>query len=351
MANNLGTRLSAMNRVDEILDAVVDELHRAFGYFICHVVHLLDGGVVRSLVGRGEMYGQMAHTEWEQPVSAGVIGRCLRERHVILVPDTRQDADFIENEDIDPLPLSELCAPVWVGDALWGAINVEELEARAFDEDDARLLQTVADQLGSALRSALLYEQLDRAYLGTAEALAAALEAKDSYTAQHAHSIARWAEAVGRRFGLDERELRDLRYGAVFHDIGKIAIPEAILNKQGPLDDAERGIMERHTLVGEQILAPIDFLAGVRPIVRHEHERWDGGGYPDGLRAKQIPLGARIVLVCDAYHAMTSDRPYRAAMSEDDARAELRAGAGTQFDPRVVDGFLAVLDAGVEAEA
>jgi diguanylate cyclase (GGDEF)-like protein len=351
MANNLGTRLSAMNRVDEILDAVVDELHRAFGYFICHVVHLLDGGVVRSLVGRGEMYGQMAHTEWEQPVSAGVIGRCLRERHVILVPDTRQDADFIENEDIDPLPLSELCAPVWVGDALWGAINVEELEARAFDEDDARLLQTVADQLGSALRSALLYEQLDRAYLGTAEALAAALEAKDSYTAQHAHSIARWAEAVGRRFGLDERELRDLRYGAVFHDIGKIAIPEAILNKQGPLDDAEREIMERHTLVGEQILAPIDFLAGVRPIVRHEHERWDGGGYPDGLRAKQIPLGARIVLVCDAYHAMTSDRPYRAAMSEDDARAELRAGAGTQFDPRVVDGFLAVLDAGVEAEA
>jgi HD-GYP domain-containing protein (c-di-GMP phosphodiesterase class II) len=102
--------------------------------------------------------------------------------------------------------------------------------------------------------------------------------------------------------------------------------------------------MERHTLVGEQILAPVDFLAGVRPIVRSEHERWDGGGYPDGLRGEQIPLGARIVLVCDAYHAMTSDRPYRTAMSDADARAELRAGAGTQFDPRVVDSFLAVLD-------
>jgi diguanylate cyclase (GGDEF)-like protein len=348
MANNLGTRLSAMTRADEILDAVVDELHRAFGYYICHVVRL-RGGVVQSVVGRGEVYGQLSDAHWEQPVTSGVIGRCLRERHVIVVTDTREDPDFLENEEIDPIPLSELCAPVWVGDELWGAINVEEVAADAFDEDDARLLQTVADQLGSALRSALLYEQLDRAYLGTAEALATALEAKDSYTAHHAHSIVQWAEAVGRELGMDEAGLRDLRYGAVFHDIGKIAIPEAILNKQGPLDDAEREIMERHTIVGEQILAPVEFLAGVRPIVRHEHERWDGGGYPDGLRGEDIPLGARIVLVCDAYHAMTSDRPYRAAMSHADARAEVIAGAGTQFDPRVVDGFLAVLDAGVVA--
>jgi diguanylate cyclase (GGDEF)-like protein len=346
MANNLGTRLSAMTRADEILDAVVDELHRAFGYYICHIVRL-RAGVVQSVVGRGEMYTQMSDGRWEQPVTTGVIGRCLRERHVIVVADTREDPDFVENEDIDPIPLSELCAPVWVGDELWGAINVEEVAARAFDEDDARLLQTVADQLGSALRSALLYEQLDRAYLGTAEALATALEAKDSYTAQHAHSIVKWAEAVGRDLGMDEAQLRDLRYGAVFHDIGKIAIPEAILNKQGPLNDAEREIMQRHTIVGEQILAPVEFLAGVRPIVRHEHERWDGEGYPDGLSGEDIPLGARIVLVCDAFHAMTSDRPYRMAMSHADARAELIAGAGTQFDPRIVDAFVAVLDAGV----
>jgi diguanylate cyclase (GGDEF)-like protein len=349
MANNLGTRLSAMTRADEILDAVVDELHRAFGYYICQVVRLRAGGVVQSVVGRGEMYEHLADHSWEQPVTAGVIGRCLRERHVIVVRDTREDPDFIESDDLDPLPRSELCAPVWVGDELWGAINVEELEVGAFDEDDARLLQTVADQLGSALRSALLYEQLDRAYLGTAEALATALEAKDSYTAHHAHSIVQWAEAVGRNLGMDEAQLRDLRYGAVFHDIGKIAIPEAILNKQGPLNDAEREIMERHTIVGEQILAPVEFLAGVRPIVRHEHERWDGAGYPDGLSGEDIPLGARIVLVCDAYHAMTSDRPYRTAMSHPDARAELLAGAGTQFDPQVVDGFLTVLDAGVIA--
>src|SRR3954452_16120186 len=137
MANNLGTRLSAMTRADEILDAVVDELHRAFGYYVCHVVELRDG-IVTSLVGRGDMYGHLSNIHWEQDADAGVIGRCLRERHVILVPDTRLDADFIESEDIDPLPLSELCAPVWVGDELWGAINVEELPVGAFDEDDAR---------------------------------------------------------------------------------------------------------------------------------------------------------------------------------------------------------------------
>ena len=217
--------------------------------------------------------------------------------------------------------------------------------ATAFDDDDLRLVETLADQAGSALRSAFLYEQLERAYLGTAEALAAALEAKDSYTAHHARSIVEHAEAVGTRLGLGAAELRDLRFGAVFHDIGKIAVPEAILDKRGPLTPAERAEMERHTIVGEQILAPVDFLAGARKLVRHEHERWDGAGYPDGLAGEAIPIGARIILACDAYHAMTSDRPYRRAMSADAAREELRRHAGTQFDPAVVDALLAVLGA------
>ena len=117
-------------------------------------------------------------------------------------------------------------------------------------------METVADQVGAALRSASLYEQLERAYLGTAEALVAALEAKDAYTAEHARSIVEQAEAVGRRLGLDDAPLRDLRFAAVFHDIGKIAVPEAILTKPGPLTAEERAIMERHTIVGEQILAP-----------------------------------------------------------------------------------------------
>src|SRR5262249_4002977 len=150
---------------------------------------------------------------------------------------------------------------------------------------------------------------------------------------------------VGRALGMDENELRDLRFGAVFHDIGKIAIPEAILHKQGPLTPAERATIEQHTLIGEQILAPVEFLATVRRLVRHEHERWDGTGYPDGLKAEEIPLGSRIILACDALHAMTSDRPYRKAMTCEEAIAELRRNAGTQFDPRVIEALLELVAA------
>jgi HD-GYP domain-containing protein (c-di-GMP phosphodiesterase class II) len=121
-------------------------------------------------------------------------------------------------------------------------------------------------------------------------------------------------------------------------------VPEAILTKPGPLTPEEREVMERLTIAGEQILAPVEFLAGVRVLVRHEHERWDGAGYPDKLAGEAIPLGSRIIFACDALHAMTSDRPYRAALSLEEAVAELRRHAGTQFDPGVVEALLAVLD-------
>jgi HD-GYP domain-containing protein (c-di-GMP phosphodiesterase class II) len=145
---------------------------------------------------------------------------------------------------------------------------------------------------------------------------------------------------VGRRLGMSDQELRDLRYAAAFHDIGKIAVPETILNKRGPLTDDERREIERHPVVGEQILQPVDFLERVRPLIRHCHERWDGSGYPDGLAGDSIPLGARVILVCDAHDAMTSDRPYRSALPPDMARDEIRAFAGQQFDERVATAFL-----------
>ena len=230
-------------------------------------------------------------------------------------------------------------------------IGVARLYGQDFDEAETALLEAVMKATGHALERTWLHQErqelidkLEQAYVATAEALANALEAKDQYTADHAGSIADMAVEVGREFGLDEDALRDLRYAAIFHDIGKIAIPDAILNKPGPLTSAEYEVMKRHTVVGEQILGPVPFLAQVRRIVRHDHERWDGTGYPDGLAGRQIPIGARIVLVVDAYHAMVSDRPYRKGMSEEAARLELRAHAGSQFDPDVVEAFLRVLD-------
>ena len=303
-----------------------------------------EDGDVESAAGRGAAFVRLGDVDWRAPAGQGLIGRCLRTRRPVCVAAVRDDPDYLATIETEAVQ-SELVVPLWVDGFLYGAINVESVEPGAFDQDDVRLLQTIADQAGAAMRSAALYERLERAYLGTAEALASALEAKDADPAGHARTVAAQAEAVGRRMGMGEAELRDLRLGAVFHDIGKIAVPEAILNKPGPLTPEERAVMERHTVVGEQILAPVEFLAGVCKLVRHEHERWDGTGYPDRLAGNEIPLGARIILACDALHAMTSDRPYRRALPVALAHAELRGNAGTQFDPKVVDALLAEVGA------
>jgi HD-GYP domain-containing protein (c-di-GMP phosphodiesterase class II) len=149
---------------------------------------------------------------------------------------------------------------------------------------------------------------------------------------------------VGRGLSLDESSLKRLELGALLHDIGKIGIPNEILSKPGRLTAEERAVIETHPALGERIIAPIDRLSEVRAIVRHCHERWDGRGYPDGVSGDDIPLEARIVFVCDAYHAMTTDRPYRKRLSHPEAVRRLREAAGTQFDPRVVEIALDVID-------
>src|SRR5205807_1134955 len=243
LSNALGARLAEMTAVQEIVDATVDELHRAFGYYTCAVLRE-EGDSIAALAGRGVSYERLPGP-WSQPLGSGIIGRSLRERRTLVVNEVGRDADYLVAETTLGVR-SELVAPIWVGSELWGALDVQEQSVDAFDEADARLIETVADQLGAALRSATLYEQLERAYIGTAEALATALEAKDAHTASHARAMVDNAEAVGRLLGLDGRALRDLTYGAAFHDIGKIAVPESILNKPGPLTREERAQVERH---------------------------------------------------------------------------------------------------------
>ena len=266
-AGSVGTRLARLLDQRAIAETAIVELGAALGYESCAL------GADAARTGRSEAVaatgGDAAYGA--RPDVSPALARSLRERRTVLETDVRGSLGTC----------SELAVPVYVGGELWGALAVRSGPGAPFGDDDAQLVQTVADHLGTALRTAELYEQLDQTHLGTAEALAAALEAKDTYTADHARSIADLAVAVGRALGLDDEGLRDLRYGAIFHDIGKIAIPDAILNKPGPLT---RGRARRwcaaHPEVGEQILAPVPFLAGVRRIVRHDHERWDGNGLP-----------------------------------------------------------------------
>lgn len=184
-----------------------------------------------------------------------------------------------------------------------------------------------------------IYDHLDDAEHVMA-AFARIVEAKDGGTEAHVERVARASRALGDVVGLSKAQLDDLYFGGLVHDIGKIAVPDAILLKPGPLTADEVVVMRRHVAVGVEIAYELRSASGVIPIVGHHHERFDGSGYPDGLRRDEIPLVAMIVSICDAYDAITSDRPYRSAMPTSYAIAELRGGSGTQFDPELVDLFL-----------
>jgi diguanylate cyclase (GGDEF)-like protein len=257
---------------------------------------------------------------------------------------------FIVEESADHPVLSEAGAPTGTFavapfrvDGRRGAIAMALPIAEAFGARELELLGGIAQQAKLALQNAESYERLERTFLSTVEALINALEANDERLSMHGRSIADLAVAVGARLGLGSDASRRLELGALLHDIGKLGIPEAILTKPGPLTTAERAIVEEHPILGERILAPIEQLEVVRRIIRSAHEHFDGTGYPDSLAGEDIPIESRIILVCDAYHAMTTDRPYRRSIGVDEAKARLREGAGTQFDPSVVSALLLVL--------
>jgi len=215
----------------------------------------------------------------------------------------------------------------------------------SLDDRDVRFLRMLATIAGEQLARTRLEDIAERLRHESTgiEALLSALEARDSYTWKHSTTVVALAERVASRLGLDERSVTEVRQAALLHDVGKIGIPDGILRKQGPLDDEEWRVMRRHPAIGAEIVAAVPTLAYMAPTIRAEHECWDGSGYPDRLAGEAIPLASRITFACDAYDAMTSNRPYRAAMSARCARRELELHAGTQFDPEVVVALLEVL--------
>jgi len=168
-------------------------------------------------------------------------------------------------------------------------------------------------------------------------ALSNAVEARDAYTGQHAERVAAYGMRIGRAVGLEVDPQTE--FGFLLHDVGKVAVPDSILFKTGKLTAEEYALIERHPVIGSEILREVEFLAEAVQVVRHHHERWDGTGYPDGLRGEEIPLSARVFAVADALDALTTDRPYRPAVGFPEARAEIARGAGTQFDPSVVAAY------------
>jgi diguanylate cyclase (GGDEF)-like protein len=339
----LSRELSATTELDEVLARVARGTARILGTrkaslwlpegeagdLVCRAVWTAEG--FESAVKPGATI--------PRPVTQGI--QQLREPFVV------EGDDYLERT---PRALHDAgteavaVAPIVIDNA-WGALAVTLTDRERFDERQLGLLGGIASQAKLAITNAQSFHSLERTFLSTVEALANALEAKDEYTSSHTRWITDTALRVASELGLDPASLKRVELAALFHDIGKIGIPASILTKPGPLTDDELALIRKHPELGERILAPIVQLEDVRPIVRACHERFDGKGYPDGLRGEAIPLEARIIFACDAFHAMTTNRPYRQALPAEEARRRLREAAGTQFDPRVVDVCLEILEA------
>ena len=195
-----------------------------------------------------------------------------------------------------------------------------------------------------ARRSFELYTKMRKVYLDTIRALAAAIDAKDPYTKGHSERVAETSVALAQELNLSDRDIEDIEYTALLHDIGKIGIADKILGKKGSLTNQEYEKIKEHTIMGANIIEPVDFLKNSYEAIYHHHERYDGKGYPDGVKSKDIPLFSRIIAVADAYDAMNSDRPYRKKLNKDKILKELTDQSGKQFDPEVVEALISVLD-------
>ena len=215
---------------------------------------------------------------------------------------------------------------------------------RAAQEKERQLERYAADLRETFKEERARAQELQRSYTATVSALSNAVEARDAYTGQHAERVAAYGIRIARSVGLPVSDHSELEFGFLLHDIGKVAVPDAILYKPEALTAEERALMEQHPLIGAAIVARVGFLSGAVEVVRSHHERWDGRGYPDGLAGEQIPLSARVFAVADVLDALTTDRPYRPASTFAVAREMITAESGTQFDPRVVAAFNSIED-------
>ncbi|MCM8765983.1 MAG: response regulator [Candidatus Omnitrophica bacterium] len=272
----------------------------------------------------------------------GIPGMAVEKARIISSEDVEKGRLNLGKYDRELYQSSHFISiPIYGKNRVWGVLNLSGWEEKfSFSEVDLRLLSILVSQVWVALENSKLNGELQNSYLHTLQVLASAIEAKCKYTRGHSERVTRYALRFAQRLNLSEKEVKKIQFACGVHDIGKINISEAILNKPSSLSAEEWKIMREHPNKGVEILVPLGILKELIPLVKYHHEYFNGGGYPEGLQGKAIPVEARIITLMDAYDAMTSDRPYRKRMDKETALQEIERGLGKQFDPELGELFL-----------
>jgi hypothetical protein len=307
----------------------------------------------RALAARASYdQAQDSVAQHNREVQEWLFHRVLATGETNLLRNWRADYRRVFGMDVPQQPMAVLCVPMKLRRKATGVIAVlRPASADGFGRADVTMLEELAGQAAMAIEQANLFarvrsyaSELELSYDTTLKALSAALDAKDAATEGHSERVARLTVAIAREMQVPEEKLIDVERGALLHDVGKIGVPDEVLRKPATLTRKEWQAMRQHPLLAGALVSKVGFLEGALPILLYHHERYDGGGYPFGLAADRIPVEARVFAVVDAYDAMTSDRPYRKAVSHDEALKEITANSGSQFDPDAVEAFLRVID-------
>jgi putative nucleotidyltransferase with HDIG domain len=346
----INSSLGRQRVLEEIMDTLIRLMRAERGFLM-----LRDGvGKLKSEIARGA--GQVNLDQEVFEGSTTIVGKVAASGETVLTTNAQHDPRFENQVSVAAYQLrSILCAPLKIKDNLIGVIYVDNrAHSGIFQESDLGLINAFADQAAVAIENTRLFEnlqasnrELEKAYRATLEGWVRALDMRDKETEGHTQRVTILTERLARSMGVEGDELVHITRGALLHDIGKMAIPDGILLKPGKLTDDERALIQLHPVYAYEMLSPIEFLVPAIDIPYCHHEKWDGTGYPRGLKAEKIPYAARIFPVIDVWDALISDRPYRKALPHDEVRERIRAGSGTHFDPRVVRAFLELEDLSV----